>query len=58
MQYAHDLDQTWHTALDSKVDHMALLRIAVQPLADAGLRFHSDMLSRSQSKRPIMASRY
>ena len=39
MELSHDLDQTWRIALGSKVDHMALLRVAVELLGDVRTRF-------------------
>jgi DNA invertase Pin-like site-specific DNA recombinase len=39
MEYSHDLDQIWRIALGSKVDHVALLGVAVEPLGDVRTRF-------------------
>ena len=39
MEHSHDLDQTWLIALGSKIDHVALLRVAVEPLGDVRTRF-------------------
>ena len=39
VEHSHDLDQTWRIALGSKVDHVALLGVAVEPLGDVRTRF-------------------
>ena len=39
MEHSHDLDQTWRIAPGSKVDNVALLREAVEPLGDVRTRF-------------------
>jgi hypothetical protein len=39
MEHSHVLDQTWRNALGLKVDHVALPRVAVEPLGDVRTRF-------------------